>query len=100
MVCPSCGYRLSEVDRFCRRCSQPISGRAPAPPLQFTVRRRAALWGAIFMAMGFIVMLTATNDGAVAAADQEAFRIWGGVVVLVGLGVFLFGRFRHLWHVD
>lgn len=93
--CPDCGKEVSTEAKACPHCGRPSTSSTPTQPTPTqpvtVVRREAGAYealGAVASILGVILAVAGSSTG------NNVLGIIGGVVLVVGLIVFMIGRFK------
>lgn len=87
-ACDECGKEVSDKAASCPNCGAPLRETVPDSPANSHVKvtRTGAAWEGV----GFLLIAVGTVTAIATGSDNHV----GGVMIAVGLVVFLVGRFK------
>ena len=130
MFCPKCGKQIDDSDAFCRHCGHGISSAPPAsgpvtvnnislPPLESNptdlsnislaplesspVTVKNVYVGKKMQILGIVIFLFCGVGGCAVLLNSRADSTTGGWCLLgaiIGLVLYIIGRFRHWYHAE
>lgn len=86
--CPECGKEISDRARACPHCGTPISDKETTIEKTSKRYKGQQLGGCLLSIVGVII----------AAGGSETGGTIGGVMIVIGLVLFLASRFGAWWH--